>query len=538
LGNNVFRVVKNASSGDLTTISPETQLDAKVSRSGDTMSGPLINMSGFVGDGSGLNHLNADNFTTGMLPVAQLPAAALTNHASDVSLAGIFSGDGSGLTNLSLGNVSASSLTSGTLPLAQLPDAVVTNNAIGVRLDGTFTGDGGGLTNLAPARLTAGTAGISISGNAATASTAATAGTFTGSLAGDVTGTQGATVVANVGGQSAASVASGASVANAATSANTANTLVKRAGLTSLNAANLSGTIPLAQLPGVVLTNAATGPIALALGNNSTASGWASTAIGYYTTAGGTAANAFGFWTAAYGDSSTAMGSGTMASGNYSTALGKNSVASGPVSFAAGSNTLASGFGAVAMGVNTKAANDYSTALGYNAQATNAGSFVWADSSSSSITSSTNDNSVTLRASGGYRLYSGSSAGVYLAANGTSWATISDRNAKKNFTAVNGAEVLNKLAAIPIQQWNYKWENDADVLNMGPMAQDFKQAFYPGRDDKSITTLEFDGVELAAIQGLNQKLEAETKAKDAEIQELKQSVAELKQLVQTLVEKK
>jgi hypothetical protein len=232
------------------------------------------------------------------------------------------------------------------------------------------------------------------------------------------------------------------------------------------------------------------------------------------------------------------MGSGTMASGNYSTALGKNSVASGPVSFAAGSNTLASGFGAVAMGVNTKAANDYSTALGYNAQATNAGSFVWADSSSSSITSSTNDNSVTLRASGGYRLYSGSSAGVYLAANGTSWATISDRNAKKNFTAVNGAEVLNKLAAIPIQQWNYKWENDADVLNMGPMAQDFKQAFYPGRDDKSITTLEFDGVELAAIQGLNQKLEAETKAKDAEIQELKQSVAELKQLVQTLVEKK
>ena len=39
-----------------------------------------------------------------------------------------------------------------------------------------------------------------------------------------------------------------------------------------------------------------------------------------------------------------------------------------------------------------------------------------------------------------------------------------------------------------------------DVPNIGPMAQDFKAAFYPGRDDKGISTLEFDGVELAAIR--------------------------------------
>jgi hypothetical protein len=94
--------------------------------------------------------------------------------------------------------------------------------------------------------------------------------------------------------------------------------------------------------------------------------------------------------------------------------------------------------------------------------------------------------------------------------------------------------VLEKLAAIPIQQWNYKWEKDSDVPNIGPMAQDFKHAFYPGRDDKGIGTLEFDGVELAAIQGLNQKLNE----KDAEIQDLKQSVADLKKLVQSLAEKK
>ena len=51
---------------------------------------------------------------------------------------------------------------------------------------------------------------------------------FTGALNGDVTGSQSATVVASVGGQSAAGVASGVSAANAATSANIANTIVKR----------------------------------------------------------------------------------------------------------------------------------------------------------------------------------------------------------------------------------------------------------------------------------------------------------------------
>ena len=50
------------------------------------------------------------------------------------------------------------------------------------------------------------------------------------------------------------------------------------------------------------------------------------------------------------------------------------------------------------------------------------------------------------------------------------------------------------------------------------MTQDFKAAFYRGRDDKSITTLEFDGVALAAIQGLNQKVE-EQRAENAELQQ-------------------
>ena len=58
------------------------------------------------------------------------------------------------------------------------------------------------------------------------------------------------------------------------------------------------------------------------------------------------------------------------------------------------------------------------------------------------------------------------------------------------------------------------------------MAQDFKAAFYPGRDDKTIRTLEFDGVEPAAIRALNRRVEP----KETEITELKKAVAEPKRV--------
>lgn len=43
--------------------------------------------------------------------------------------------------------------------------------------------------------------------------------------------------------------------------------------------------------------------------------------------------------------------------------------------------------------------------------------------------------------------------------------------------------------------------------HIGPMAQDFNAAFQLGESDRAITTVDADGVALAAIQGLNQKLE-------------------------------
>lgn len=113
-------------------------------------------------------------------------------------------------------------------------------------------------------------------------------------------------------------------------------------------------------------------------------------------------------------------------------------------------------------------------------------------------------------------------AGVRLNTGGTSWAAISDRDQKKNFAPVDGDEVLKKLAGMPIRYWNYKWDADDATPHIGPVAQDFMPAFYPGRDDKRISTLEFDGVELAAIQALHRR--AEVRAK--EVEELRAVVTE------------
>ena len=111
----------------------------------------------------------------------------------------------------------------------------------------------------------------------------------------------------------------------------------------------------------------------------------------------------------------------------------------------------------------------------------------------------------------------------------------SDRNLKERITPVNGGDILARVASLPIARWNYK--TDAATPHIGPMAQDFYAAFNVGIDDKHIGTVDEGGVALAAIQGLNQKLEAEAKAKDAQISELQKRLDELEALVKSSAQK-
>ena len=189
-------------------------------------------------------------------------------------------------------------------------------------------------------------------------------------------------------------------------------------------------------------------------------------------------------------------------------------------------NTVTGAYSTVPGGENNYVSGQFSFAAGYNAQAPDNHSFVWGDGSRLGL--SQGPNSFSVLATGGFWIFSGVyPAGIELAPGASAWSTLSDRNAKKNIQPVDYQAVLAKLVHVPVAQWNYKWESDDSVPNIGPMAQDFKGAFYPGRDDKVITTLEFDGVELAAIQGLNEKLQQ----KETEIAELKQRLEALEKII-------
>ena len=66
------------------------------------------------------------------------------------------------------------------------------------------------------------------------------------------------------------------------------------------------------------------------------------------------------------------------------------------------------------------------------------------------------------------------------------------------------------------------------------MAQDFYAAFNIGLEDTGICTVDADGVALAAIQGLNQKLEVRGQKSEDRFQKLETENAELKQRLQKL----
>jgi len=218
---------------------------------------------------------------------------------------------------------------------------------------------------------------------------------------------------------------------------------------------------------------------------------------------------------------------GSIGNGYYATVgggLSNNATASGA--------TVAGGFQNTASGL-------YSFAAGQQANAANQGAFVWADSQNSSFTSTANDQFL-IRSQGGVGINTNSPKSAALTVSGAIVASgtvtangvllTSDRNVKENFKPLDSQSVLAKVAALPITGWNYK-DNDVGIRHVGPMAQDFHTAFgLDGADDTHISVVDETGVALAAIQGLNQKLQQ----KDAEIQQLQQSVAELQALVKQL----
>ncbi|MEM9557356.1 MAG: tail fiber domain-containing protein [Acidobacteriota bacterium] len=101
----------------------------------------------------------------------------------------------------------------------------------------------------------------------------------------------------------------------------------------------------------------------------------------------------------------------------------------------------------------------------------------------------------------------------------------SDVTRKEGFQPVDPSQILAEVVELPITTWAYI--DDPTVRHIGPMAQDFHTMFGFGGTDKGIQTRNLSSVALAAIQGLNEELEA----KDQRIDELEQRLAALEALL-------
>jgi hypothetical protein len=250
----------------------------------------------------------------------------------------------------------------------------------------------------------------------------------------------------------------------------------------------------------------------------------------YATISGGDSNTAGGVGSVIAGGESNVASSlfSVVGGGNQNTAGGQFSVVSGGLQNSAGLGEWST----VPGGRANTASGNYSFAAGRRAKAVNDGAFVWGDSTDADI-SSTGVDQFIVRANGGiwFGTSSGSpsfsnfintSTGAFLSAGGT-WTDSSDVNLKENFSTVDAAVILQKVADLPITSWNYIVQ-DESVRHIGPMAQDFYTAFGTGEDDKHISPLDTNGVALAAIQGLYQVVQD----KDAQIISLQTENTELK----------
>ncbi|HZS48069.1 MAG TPA: tail fiber domain-containing protein [Blastocatellia bacterium] len=286
----------------------------------------------------------------------------------------------------------------------------------------------------------------------------------------------------------------------------------------------------------------ATNDHAFAAGLATTASGTESVALGNNGTATGD--RSFAFNGTATGVGAIAMGSGAQATNDDSTALGPSSIASGLASIAVGP-CQATGAFATCIGLEDFAEGNFSTVLGKNVSTCSTyncsgGSTVYTgvialgDGSAGFLSdgmTATANNQFNVRAAGGIRFFTSCctySAGVTVAAGGGSWSSISDRNMKENFIPVNSREVLRGVLRLPISTWNYKTQAPS-IRHMGAMAQDFYRTFKIGENDKSIATIDPDGVAFAAIQGLYEEI----KDRDQKIQQQQDQLSAMqKQLKQ------
>jgi hypothetical protein len=269
------------------------------------------------------------------------------------------------------------------------------------------------------------------------------------------------------------------------------------------------------------------------------------TASGDHTTIGGGLNNTAGSWNATVSggkENVASSNNATIAGGRENTADrtgaavggGKLNSATGADSVVAGGseNKATATHAAVPGGSTNTADGGDSLAAGRRAHAANDSTFIWSDGTEHhdvprvdildgfasdqqvGTTDPVGANTFNVSASGGVRFVTGTSTVAYLDPDDATWNTTSTRSAKTNVEPVDPQSMLAGVTDLDVSAWEYQNEDGEGTgkTHVGPMAEDFHGAFDVGRDEHedTINSIDRNGVALAAIQGLSEKLEQKT----------------------------
>ena len=186
------------------------------------------------------------------------------------------------------------------------------------------------------------------------------------------------------------------------------------------------------------------------------------------------------------------------------------------------SNVVKGDHGAIPGGKSNVVSAAQAFSAGSFAEADDDGAFVWQDGTGASggkELKSTASHQWLARASGGVIFLTAAAPdfiqGAELPAGGGGWGAVSARETKTDFKDLDREDLLDKVAGLDIQSWSYKTEATG-VRHIGPVAEDFYGAFGLGHSERTIVTVDADGVALAAIQALYARVQEQ----DRRIEEL------------------
>jgi hypothetical protein len=273
--------------------------------------------------------------------------------------------------------------------------------------------------------------------------------------------------------------------------------------------------------------DANTGFFSWAGGSNSTASGLYSFSFGDTNFASSTSSIAFGSGNEVKGAAGFSAGAGNRVCDTYGVAFGNKAQSGGPLinGRCDPDSFNIRGLAAVAIGYNVTADQDHTTAMGKFASNNGfSGTFIWSDGSATASADTfrnTGNNEFAARATGGFRFRTNltGTTGCNLPAGSGVFNCTSSRYTKENFMMVSGEDVLSRLRKIQVSTWNYIDEG-GQVRHMGPMAEDFYQAFTLGTGNTSIGVQDLAGVSLAAVKALDLRT-AQLQQKSAEVDKLR-----------------